>query len=457
MTYRDSDSHGAPAKEEDDWQDWPPETSSTGGSGMEAVEWLAKWADEPMAKEYRPRWLPAPLIPSGRVPAPPPKPAVQPAVGDQKPRWHAARRVALVLGILLILAGGAWYGHYWWTTGRYLVSTDDAYVGAKSATLSAKVTGYVAEVAVDDNAHVREGDVIARIDDGDYQLAVQTARDNIATQQATVDRIGEQIIAQQAAVDQAKAQLASAQAGAKRAELELKRQQDLAARDFASRQTLEQAQANRDQGNAGVQAAQAALAAAKANVDVLKAQQVEATRTLKQLQTALAKAERDLSFTVIRAPFDGVIGNRAIQVGDLVQPGQRLASLVPLDAVYIDANFKETQLADLQPGQPVEIAVDAYSDHKLKGEVVSVAPASGSVFSLLPPDNATGNFTKIVQRLPVRIEVPAAVAEQGLLRPGMSVVVSVDTKPGAVAQSGAVAARPVTPRQVQLDRGGPES
>ena len=447
MTYRDFDPHGAPAKENDDWQNWPPETSSTGGSGMEAIEWLAKWADAPIAREYRPRWLPAPL-PSSTVPAPTPKPAVQPAAGDQTTRWRAARRIALVLGILLILAGGTWYSHYWWTTGRYLVSTDDVYVGAKNATLSAKVMGYVAEVAVDDNAHVREGDVIARIDDGDYQLAVQTARDNIATQQATVDRIGEQIVAQQAAVDQAKAQLASAHAGARRAELELKRQQELAARDYASRQTLEQAQANRDQGNAGVQAAQAALEATEANVDVLKAQQVEATRTLKQLQTAQAKTERDLSFTVIRAPFDGVIGNRAIQVGDLVQPGQRLASLVPLDAVYIDANFKETQLADLQPGQPVEIAIDAYSDRKLKGKVVSVAPASGSVFSLLPPDNATGNFTKIVQRLPVRIELPAAVAAQGLLRPGMSVVVSVDTKPAT--KNDVVAARTdITPGRVQ--------
>ena len=199
---------------------------------------------------------------------------MQPAAGDQKPRWRAVRRVALVLGILLVLAAGAWYGHYWWTTGRFLVSTDDAYVGAKNATLSAKVTGYVSEVGVEDNAHVHEGDVIARIDDGDYQLAVETAHDNIATQQATVDRIGEQIVAQQAAVDQAKAQLVSAQAGARRAELELKRQQDLAARDYASRQTLEQTQANRDQSNAAVQAAQATLEAAEANVDVLKAQQV---------------------------------------------------------------------------------------------------------------------------------------------------------------------------------------
>jgi membrane fusion protein, multidrug efflux system len=367
------------------------------------------------------------------------------AANHPKPRRRWARVLALMSGALLLLAGAGWYGDYWWTTGRYLVSTDDAYVGAKNATLSAKIMGYVSDVLVADNAHVREGDVIARIDDGDYRLAVQTANDSIATQQATVDRIGKQVTAQEAAVDQAKAQLISAQAAATRAELALKRQQDLAARAYASLQTLEQAQANRDQGHAGVQSAQAVVEAAQATVDVLKAQQVEASRTLKQFQTALAKAERDRSFTVIRAPFDGVVGNRAMQVGDLVQPGQRLASLVPLDAIYIDANFKETQLANLQAGQPVAISVDAYSDRKLQGRVVSVAPASGSVFSLLPPDNATGNFTKIVQRLPVHIEVPATVAEQGVLRPGMSVVVSVDTKPGAaVAETKAEPSRHTT-------------
>jgi membrane fusion protein, multidrug efflux system len=169
---------------------------------------------------------------------------------------------------------------------------------------------------------------------------------------------------------------------------------------------------------------------------------------LKQLETVLAKAERDLSFTVIRAPFDGVMGNRAVQVGDYVQPGQRLATLVPLDAVYIDANFKETQLDHLQPGQKVSISVDALPGRELQGKVVSVAPASGSVFSLLPPDNATGNFTKIVQRVAVRIEVPTNVAEQEVLRPGMSVVVSVDTKKTAVATAVATetANAPSTPR-----------
>ncbi len=340
-------------------------------------------------------------------------------------------RAAAVLGLVLAIGAGSYYGHYWWTTGSYLVSTDDAYVGAKSATLSPKVSGYIADIVVADNARVSAGDVIARIDDGDYKLAVQAARDQIAIQQASIERLGQQVTAQQAAVDQARAQVASAKAAATRADLELKRQLDLSSRQVSSRQLLEQAQAANEQAIASVQAADAALESATANVGVIQAQQEEARRTLKQSETSLAKSERDLSFTVIRAPFDGVIGNRAVQVGDYVQPTQRLASLVPLDAIYIDANFKETQLARVQPGQPVNISVDAYPEHDLEGKVASIAPASGSVFSLLPPDNATGNFTKIVQRLPVRILVPAAIAEKSLLRPGMSVVVSVNTKPGA--------------------------
>jgi membrane fusion protein (multidrug efflux system) len=345
------------------------------------------------------------------------------------------RKAGIAAVALLALGFGAYYGHYWWTAGRYLVTTDDAYVGARNATLSPKVAGYVSDIAFDDNAHVKAGDVLLRVDDGDYRLAAQTAKDHIAVQEATIARLGKQVVAQQAAVDQANAQLASAKAGATRTELELKRQQDLATRQINSRQQLEQAQANYDQAVAQVQSAQAGIESALANVDVLKAQQDEAERTLKQLQTALAKADRDLSFTIIRAPFDGVIGNRAVQVGDYVQPTQRLASLVPLEAVYIDANFKETQVSQLKPGQPVSLTVDALPGRTLEGRVASFAPASGSVFSLLPPDNATGNFTKIVQRLPVRILVPASVAEQSVLRPGMSVIVKVNTKPGAAASS----------------------
>src|SRR5262245_14289174 len=365
VMYRESD-RSSIGGGNDRWQDWPAETSSVRFEGEPAVV-PARLVEAPSARGSDI------TVSYSRTPSAPASTDLPPPLGnsgsdtpnnDAKPRGRATRKIALALAALLALGAAGWYGDYWWTTGRYLVSTDDAYVGAKNATLAAKITGYVADVAVDDNAHVHEGDVIARIDDGDYQLAVKTARDNIATQQATVERIGKQAAAQDAAVDQAKAQLASAQAGATRSELELKRQRDLASRSYASQQTLEQAQANRDQAVASVQSNQAAVEAAQAQIDVLKAQQVEALRTLDQFKTALAKAERDLSFTMVRAPFDGVIGNRAMQVGDLVQPGQRLASLVPLDAVYVDANFKETQLSDLHPGQPVAISVDAYSGRK---------------------------------------------------------------------------------------------
>ena len=367
----------------------------------------------------------------------PETPAPRPAAVPASAKVRGKNRRRLLLGTLALAAAvlAGWYGYHWWTVGRFIVWTDDAYVSAKTATLAAKVPGYIATLNVEDNASVKAGDLIATIDDGDYTLAAQSARDKVATQQATIDRLGRQIAAQQAAVDQAKAQLVSTKAGAIRAELELARQDALAAKEFASRQTQEQARANRDQANAAVQSAQAAIDAAVASVEVSKGQQEEARRVLQELRTALAKAERDLSFTQIRAPFDGVVGNRAIEVGDYVQTGTRLISLVPLDEVYIDANFKETQLAGVKPGQHVSIAVDALPGAGIEGTVESIAPASGSVFSLLPPDNATGNFTKVVQRLPVRIRVSPDLAREGVLRPGMSVVASVDTRTAGTASA----------------------
>jgi membrane fusion protein (multidrug efflux system) len=371
-----------------------------------------------------------PLPPQAEAPVQPLPVKVTSAPGPVRKAAPKRSRRRVMFGAIALLAIGVagYFGYGWWTVGRFTVTTDDAYVQAYNTTLAAKVSGYLASVPVTDNMQVRAGDVIATIDDGDYRLAVDSAREKVATQQATIARMGHQIEAQQAAVAQAKTQLASAQAGQTRAQLELERQVLLVARDASSRQLLEQAQANRDQGVAGVQGAQAAIESAAANVDVLKGQQQEAVSTLDELKTALAKAERDLSFTVIRAPIDGVIGNRAMQTGDFVQTGQRVASLVPLDDVFINANFKETQVARLRPGQTASIAVDALPEHGIEGTIESFSPASGAVFSLLPPDNATGNFTKIVQRLPVRIHVPPSVAREGLLRPGMSVVVSVNTE-----------------------------
>ncbi len=352
------------------------------------------------------------------------------------------RKLIVPLAVMAALGFGGRYGYDWWTEGRFLVSTDDAYVGADTAVIAAKVAGHIAEVAVADNATVRAGDLLARIDDGDYRLAVDAAKAKIATQDATIARFGRQIEAQNAAIDQAAAQIASTDAQAegavadqKRAVLELDRSQKLADVAFGSQQRLEQATADHARAAATLAAALAAkagavaaLAGAKDAAEVLKAEQTEAQRVRGELVTAEAKAERDLSFTEIRAPFDGVVGNKAAVVGQYAMPGTRLLAVVPVQSAYVDANFKETQLDAIRPGETVDIAVDSFDGRVVPGIVESVSPASGAQFSLLPPDNATGNFTKVVQRVTVRIAIaPEALAREPL-RSGMSVVATIHTR-----------------------------
>ena len=371
------------------------------------------------------------------TPAPPAteNPAAQPAKAADKPTAAAksGKRKFVMMGVFGLLALAAiGYGVYFLLVGRFYVSTDDAYVRANNTTLGARVAGHVAAILPADNSIVHTGDVIFKIDDGDYKIAVDAARTRIATQQATIDRIGRQVIAQVSAVEQASAQLASSEAALKRAGLDYDRQEALSTKGFASRATFEQSEAGRDQGVAAVKAAQAAYGASRDNVEVTRAQQAEAQAQFAELQTTLAKAERDLAFTSVRAPVDGTFSNRLVSTGDFIQAGQRLANVVPLNDVFIDANYKETQLKRIRPGQPVTIKVDAYGLRKFAGTVESISPAAGSLFTLLPPDNATGNFTKIVQRLPVRVRVPKDVAKQNLLRAGMSVYATVDTREGAV-------------------------
>jgi membrane fusion protein (multidrug efflux system) len=365
--------------------------------------------------------------------APAIKPATDaPAAAVTAVAPKSGKRKFALMGIVSLLALAALsYGAYYTLVGRFYVSTDDAYVRANNTLLGARVSGHIAAILPGDNVLVRAGDVIFRIDDGDYRIAVDAARSRIATQQATVDRIGRQITAMESAAEQMRAQLASAEANQKRAELDFDRQQALSTKGFASRATFEQSQAGRDQGAAAVQSAQAAYNAARDGVEVTKAQQDEARAQLAELQTSLAKAQRDLDFTSVRAPVDGTFSNRLVNQGDFIQAGQRLGNVVPLNDVFIDANFKETQLKRIRPGQPVTIKVDAYGQRKFAGVVDSISPAAGAVFTLLPPDNATGNFTKIVQRLPVRVRVPKEVAKQNLLRAGMSVYTTVDTREGA--------------------------
>ncbi len=344
------------------------------------------------------------------------------------------KRIVLPLILLAALGGGGYEGYKWLMVGRFLVSTDDAYVKADMSTIAAKVGGYVATVPIVQNQRVAKGDVLATIDDGDYRIAVDAARTRIGTQDATIARIGRQVGAQGAMIDQAKATLLSAQAEQVRTAAEYDRAKTLVQSTFGTQQRLDQALADRDRAVAAVASASASVTAAEANLDVLKAQQVEAQKTRAELETTLAKAQRDLDFATIRAPFDGVVGNKAVQPGQYVQTGTRLLALVPLNSAYVEANFKETQIDRLQPGQKVSIKPDAFSSRAIEGTVESIAPASGAEFSMLPPENATGNFTKIVQRLPVRIHIPSEVADEGFLRPGLSVEVEVHTRDESLPQ-----------------------
>jgi membrane fusion protein (multidrug efflux system) len=349
------------------------------------------------------------------------------------------RRKVLMAVLALAMAGGLYYGSYWWTEGRFLVSTDDAYVKADLSVISAKVAGNITAVPVKENAAVKAGDTLAQIDVRDYQIAVDAARNKLGTQEATIQRLRQQAIAQGAVIDQAKAQVLSSKASSVRAIADFDRAQTLARQEFGSVQRLDQARADRDQSQAAVKAAEAAQASAEANLTVLNAQVREAEGVRAELRTSVDKALLDLSYTTVKAAFDGIVGNKAVQVGQYVQPGTRLLALVPLDTAYIEANYKETQLDGIRPGQPADVAVDAAGGRVFHGVVESIAPASGAQYSLLPPENATGNFTKIVQRVPVRIRVEGDAIRQGALRPGLSVVTYVNTK-GTREAGGAIAA-----------------
>ncbi len=375
--------------------------------------------DETRAETATPR-APAPAAPEPTVPALDAAPA----------RKRPLKRVVLFAVLAAALGIGSSVGWQWWTVGRFFVATDDAYVQADISVLAAKVSGYLESVPVVNGVSVRKGDTIAKLDDGDYRLALQAAQDKLATQESTIARIARQAEAAQAQVAQAAAQLDATRADAVRAQADFARSMQMQA-DYVAKSRIDQTRADRDRTEASVKAMEAGLAAARANVDVLQAQKREAESVAAELRTAVDRARRDLDFSVIRAPFDGVVGNKAVEAGAYVAPGTRIAALVPLQSVHIDANFKETQVQRMRPGQPVTVTVDAYPDREIQGVVESFSPASGSVFSLLPPDNATGNFTKIVQRLPVRVRVPEAVAREGLLRPGLSAVVRVDTRVGA--------------------------
>ena len=339
------------------------------------------------------------------------------------------QRLFLGLGGVFLLAGLV-YAILWLTHYRYIQTTDNAYVQSDISVISPKVSGYLATVNVVENTYVHKDDVLATIEPRDLEIARDQALAKLETQKAAVGTFAEQINEAEAQAESAKANIISAEAQAARARADYGRYVKLAKADFASKQKLDSTRADMQSSAAALESAKAALNSATASVAVLRARKLEEEARLKQSEADLDQAKRNLSYAVIRAPVDGVVGNRHMDVGQFVQPGAQLASLVALPHVYVEANFKETQIENVRVGQVATIESDAYPGVEIEGHVESFSPASGQVFSLLPPENATGNFTKVVQRVPVRISVPDDNKLKGLLRPGLSVVVSVDTRTG---------------------------
>jgi membrane fusion protein, multidrug efflux system len=336
------------------------------------------------------------------------------------------RRLLLAGAAVAALAGASWYGWGYWTTGRFLVSTDDAYVRADNTTIAPKVSGYLRQVLVGDNEHVKAGQVLARIDERDFKVALDQARADVAAARAAVASRKAQLEVQQANIAAAKGAVEVDIAAKTFASQEDKRYTDLAATGYGSQQNAQAAQAKDAAADAAILRETASLASALKQVDLLKAEIVQAEAAAARASALQAQAELNLGYTTITAPIDGVVGNRTLRVGQYVQAGTQLMSVVPASGAYVIANYKETQLTHVHEGQPVDVSVDMFPGQVVHGHVDSLAPASGQEFALLPPDNATGNFTKIVQRIPVKIVLEGGAPIE--LRPGMSVVPHISIK-----------------------------
>lgn len=314
-----------------------------------------------------------------------------------------------------------------WTGNAITQTTNDAYIRAELTRLSSRVAGEVLTVAANDFQRVKAGDLLVQIDPADYQAQVAQADAAVAAAQAALDNLSNQVELQYATIAQAEATLVSATAEEVQARQEQERQQSLSQTEAGTRQKFEQATAAYAKAQADVRASRAVIAAQKHQMEVLAGTKKQRAADVLGAQAALAAAKLKLGYTKIVAPFDGVVGERQVQPGDYVNIGSNLINVVPLPNVYVIANYKETQLTRVRPGQGVDITVDSFPDEKLHGKVERISPASGSQFALLPPDNATGNFTKVVQRVPVRIILDKNQPLLERLLPGMSVVTNIHT------------------------------
>jgi membrane fusion protein (multidrug efflux system) len=366
---------------------------------------------------------------AGSTPSPPAAPAAAPPSPPpaSHPSWG---RLAIPLFAVLAafgfiaLATLRWDA---WVGSEVIQSTNDAYVRAELTRLSSRVAGEVLTVAANDFQRVKAGDLLVQIDPADYEAQVAQAEAGVIGAQAALDNLANQVELQYATIAQGEAQQLSALAQEVEARQEQERQQSLTQTEAGTRQKLEQATAGYARAQADVRASRALIAAQRHQLEVLSGTKKQRAADLQGAKAALAAARLKLGYTKIVAPFDGVVGERQVQPNDYVNIGSNLINVVPLPDVYVMANYKETQLTRVKPGQPVEVTVDSFPSEKLHGRVERIAPASGSQFALLPPDNATGNFTKVVQRIPVRIEFDKGQPLLERLLPGMSVVTRIRT------------------------------
>ncbi|HEY3911188.1 MAG TPA: HlyD family secretion protein [Stellaceae bacterium] len=338
------------------------------------------------------------------------------------------RRLALAVLALIATGGAARYGWDWWRVGRFIETTDDAYVGGNVTTLSPHVAGFVSKILVRDNQYVEVGKLLITLDDRDYKANLAHAEAVVRNQTAALANLHAKYALQQSVIAQAGADLAAKKATAGFAREDAARYHALAVTTFGTVQNDQKAFAADREATAAVRAGEASLDAAKQQLRVIDTEIAETEASLAQAQADLRTAQLDLGYTQIRAPIDGYVGDRAAQIGAYTTVGTALLSIVPAHGLWVDANFKEDQLAQMRPGERASFVADVLPGRTFEGRVLSLAPATGAVFSVIPPENATGNFTKIVQRVPVRIAVDDNGGTLGPLRPGLSTTVAVDTR-----------------------------
>lgn len=362
--------------------------------------------------------------PPAARPTPAPKPTQRPASS----LWSRLAIPLFAVVVALAFVALATLRFDEWVGNAVVQTTNDAYVRADLTRLASRVSGEVLTVAVTDFQRVKAGDLLIQIDPADYEAQVAQSEAAVAAAQAVLDNLANQIELQYATIAQAEASRLSAEALEVEAKQEQERQQSLTQTEAGTRQRLEQAVAGLAKAQADVRASRAVIAAQQHQLEVLQGTKKQRAADLDATKATLASAKLKLGYTKITAPFDGVVGERQVQPGDYVNIGTNLINVVPLPKVYVIANYKETQLTHVAPGQPVEITVDSFPRERLRGRVERIAPATGAQVALLPPDNATGNFTKVVQRIPVRIQLDDNQPLLARLVPGMSVVTRIDTK-----------------------------